>query len=280
MLAGLLLAAALGAPPATLVRYEVVETTRALTPSGPRVRALAGTVSALGGKARFELSGGRFPGVAARSAIAEGGALVLLDPEASLATPVSREEFDALFQPAPGPEGLATSELKDVLASAVRSGDGTPFDGRPTARWKVSVSFVLVTAQSGRVVRLKHESSGVVETAEPDDGSVPTPFDDLMRLFRVRGAARSALQAELLKVTGLPVRVRLEASTEAFSEGVGPGAAAGAAPPVRATWTTTRTVSAHERRKAKEADAAAFAVPESYRYQPLERARTEGPLPR
>ncbi len=280
MLPALLLAAALGAPPATLVRYEVVEATRALTPSGPRDLALAGTVSALGGKARWELSGGRFPGVAARAAIADGSTLVLLDPEASLATPVSGEEFDALFQPGPGPEGLATSDLKDVLASAARSGDGLSFEGRPTSRWKVSVSFVLVSAQSGRVVRLKHESSGVVETVDLGDPSIPTPFDGLIRLFRVRGAARSALSTELAKVTGLPVRVRLEASTEALSEGVGTGAAAGAAPPARATWTTTRTVSGLERRAATRADASAFTVPESYHFRPLERTRTQEPLPR
>lgn len=280
MLPALFLVAALGAPPATLVRYDVMETTRALTPSGPRNRALAGTVSVLGGKARWELSGGRFPGVAARAAIADAGTLVLLDPEASLATPVSRGEFDALFQPAPGPETLVTSELKSVEASVVRSGEGTPFEGRPTARWKVSVSFVLVSAQSGRVVRLKHESTGVVETVVPDDPSVPTPFDGLIRLFQIRDSARAALETELAKVTGLPVRVRLEASTEGLTERVGSGATAAAAPPARASWTTTRTISRLESRAATEEDAAAFAVPESYRSWPLERARTEGPLTR
>lgn len=280
MLSALLLATALAAPDASLVRYDVEETTRALTPSGPQNRALAGTVRALGEKARWELSGGRFPGVAARTAIADGATLVLLDPEASAYTPVSLEEFDGLFVTPPGPEGLATTELKDVAASAVRSGDGSPFEGRPAARYKVSVSFVLVTTQAGRVVRLKHQAGGIIETVELEPPSVPTPFDGLMRLFRVRGAARTALATELLKVTGLPVRVRLDASSEAISEGVGPGGTPSGSPPVRATWTTTRTLSRLERRAATNADAALFVVPESYRFRPLERGRMGGPLPR
>ena len=279
MLPALILAAALGAPAGTLVRYEVVETMRALTPSGPRNRALAGTVSALGGKARWDLSGGRFPGVAARAAITDGGALVLLDPEASLATPVSREEFEGLFQPAPGPAGLSTAAIRDLSASVVRDGNGVPFDGSPTERWAVRCKYQLVTAQPGRIVRVTAEVSGTIETA-PEPAAPPTPFDDLLRLFHARGEVREALALQLLKVNGLPVRVRLDATSEALAEAVGAPGDTGAGSPARATSTTTRTVSNLSRRPAAEGDETLFAVPESYRSLPLERARTEGPLPR
>jgi hypothetical protein len=280
MLAALLLAAALAAPDGTLVRYDVVESTRALTPSGARDRALAGTILAMGGKARWDLSASRFPGVAARSAIAEGASLVLLDPDSASAVPLSRDEFDGLFLAAPGPEGASAAELSDVTAEVRPSGDESSFEGRPVTRWTVAFSFVLVSTQVGRVVRLRHEASGIVETVGPESGASRTPFDDLLRLFRARGAARDALALELAKVTGLPVRVRIEASSESVSESVGPGGAAGAKPPVRATWTTTRSVSRLERRAAKEEDAALFAVPESYRFIPLEKAKSQGVLPR
>ncbi len=276
MLPALLLAAALGAPSATLVRYDVVETMRALTPAGPRNRALSGTVSVLGGKARWELSGGRFPGVAARWAIADGGALVLLDPEASLATPVSREEFDALFQSQPGPAGPSSAAIRDLSASVVRDGNGLPFDGSPTERWAVRCNYTLVTAQPGRLVRVMVEVSGTIETA-PEPAPPPTPFDDLLRLFHARGEVREALAVQLLKVNGLPVRVRLDASTEALAEAVGAPGGTGAGSPARATSTTTRTVSNLSRRPAAEGDEALFAVPESYRSLPLERVKTGGP---
>ena len=276
MLPALLFVAALGAPVGTLVRYEIVESMRALTPSGPRNRALAGTVSALGGKARWELSGGHFPGVAARSAIADGGALVLLDPEASLATPVSREEFEGLFQSPQGPAGSSSASIRDLSASVARDGNGAPFDGSQTERWSVRCKYTLVSAQPGRVVRVTVEVSGTIETI-PEPAAPRTPFDDLLRLFHARGEVREALAAQLLKVTGLPVKVRLDSSTEALAEAVGAPGGAEAPAPVRASSTTTRTVSNLSRRPAAEGDEALFAVPESYRSLPLERARTEAP---
>ncbi len=278
MLTALVLAAAgLSGPPATLVRYDVEETIRALTPAGPRDRAVAGTVTAMDGKARWDLQASRFPDVRARSALWSGGVLVLLDPDASVATPVSAEEFEELFQPQPGPAGISSTEIRDLAVTVERDGSGAPFEGLPTDRWAVRCSWTLVSTQPGRLVRVKHEVSGRIETT--DDPSVsPTPFDDLLRLFRARGEAREALAARLRKLKGLPVRVRLEEASEALAEAVG-SAGRGAAPgsPVRATSTTTRTVSNLRRRPAAEGDASLFAVPESYRSVPLERAKTGNP---
>jgi hypothetical protein len=276
VIALLLAAAGLSGPPATLVRYEVEEATRALTPAGPRGEALAGTVTAIGGKARWDLSASRFPGVGARTALSDGEALVLLDPDTSVATPVSREEFEGLFQPPPGPQGPSSNAIRDFSASVVRDGNGAPFEGAPTERWTVRCAYALVTAQPGRLVRVTYEVSGTIETVvEP--ALTPTPFDDLLRLFRARDKAREALAAQLQKVTGLPVRVRLEAVSEALAEAVGTASGTGADRPARATSTTTRTVSNLRRRPAAEADTTLFRVPESYRSLPLERVRKGGP---
>ncbi len=278
MLTAILLAAAgLSGPPATLVRYDVEEAVRALTPAGPRDRAVAGTVTAMGGKARWDLQASRFPEVTARSALWSGGDLVLLDPDGSVATPVSAEEFEELFQAAPGAAGVSTEEVRDLSVSVARDGHGASFDGMPTDRWTVRCSWILLSAQPGRLVRVKHQVSGRIETIE-DPSLMATPFDDLLRLFRARGEPREALEAQLRMLKGLPVRVRLEESSEALAEAVG-GASSGAASgtPVRATSTTTRTVSNLRRRPATEGDASLFSVPDSYRSVPLERVRSGSP---
>lgn len=278
MLPALLLATALGVPSATLVRYDVVETMKALTPAGPRSRALSGSVSVLGGKARWELSGERFPGVSARSAIADGGALVLLDTEASIATPVSREEFEGLFRSQPGPAGPSSAAIRDLSASVVRDGGGLPFEGLPTERWAVRCKYTLVALQPGSVVRVMVEVAGTIETA-PEAAPPPTPFDGLLRLFHARGEVREALAAELLKVNGLPVRVCLETVSESLAEPVGAPGSTGAGRSARATTTMTRTVSNLIRRPAAEGDEILFTIPESYRSIPLERIKTGGPPP-
>lgn len=267
--------AALSAPPSTLVRYEILESTRALTPAGSREVALQGTVVTAAGKARWESPGARLPGVAARAALFDGANLFLLDPDASVVSPVSRDEFDQLFQPPPGPQGTATVGVKDLVASVAGDGAGKLPDGSPTSRWSVSCTYTLVTAQPGRYVRVRSEVRGTIETLE-GGGLAPTPFDDLLRLFRVRGEAREALELELSKVTGLPVRVRLDATSEALVETAGATGRAEAGRGAKSTSTTTRTVSILERRPMTKDDAALFAVPDAYRSLPFERLKTGG----
>jgi hypothetical protein len=274
----LLAVAGLSGPPPTLVRYEVEEAIRALTPAGPRNRAVAGTVTAMGDKARWDLRASHFPGVGARSALWGGGALVLLDPETLVSTSVTPEEFEGLFQPPPGPAGLSSDRIRDLSASVERDGNGASFEGTPTERWTVRCAWTLVSAQPGRLVRVKNDVSGRIETIE-GAALAPTPFDDLLRLFRARGEVREALEAQLRKLRGLPVRVRLEAVSEALAEGVGASRGDAQGSPVRATSTTTRTVSSLQRRPAAEGDASLFSVPESYHSVPLERVVTGGPPP-
>jgi len=271
--------AALSGPPPTLVRYEVLESTRALTPAGSREVALLGTVVTAAGKARWESPGARLPGVAARAALFDGANLFLLDPDASVVSPISREEFDQLFQPPPGPQGTAISRVKDLVVSVAGDGPGKLTDGSPTSRWTVSCTYTLVTAQPGRLVRVRSDVRGTIETLE-GGGLAPTPFDDLLRLFRVRGEVREALELELQKVTGLPVRVRLDATSEALVETAGATGRAGTDRLPKSTSTTTRTVSIRERRPMTKDDAALFAVPDAYRSIPFERLRTkEAALP-
>lgn len=267
--------ATLSGPPPTLVRYEILESSRAVTPAGSRELALKGTVVTAGGKARWETPGSRLPGVAARAALFDGANLFLLDPDASVVSPATRQEFDELFQAPAGPPGMATAGMKDLVASVTGDGAGKLPDGAPTSRWSVSCAYTLVSTQPGRVVRLRHEVRGTVESLE-GGGLTPTPFDDLLRLFRVRGEAREALELELRKVTGLPVRVRLEATSEAVVEAAGADASAGARRPVKSTTTTTRTVSIRERRPLTKDDAELFSVPDSYRTVPFERLKSGG----
>jgi len=267
--------ASLSGPPPTLVRYELLESTRVLTPAGSREVALKGTVVTAGGKARWETPGTHLPGVTARASLYDGANLFLLDPEASVVSPVTREEFDGLFQPPAGARGMATAATKDLVASVTGEGSGKLPDGSATSRWSVSCAYTIVSTQPGRVVRMRHEVRGTVESLERE-GLAPTPFDDLLRLFRVRGEAREALELELKKVTGLPVRVRLEASSEAVVEAAGAEAGAGARRPAKSTTTTTRTVTILERRATTKEDAALFSVPDAYRTVPFERLRSGG----
>ena len=267
--------AALSAPAPTLVRYEILESTRALTPAGSREVSLKGTVVTASGKARWETPGAPLPGVAARAAVFDGANLFLLDPEASVVSPVSREEFDGLFQAPPGPRETASAAVKDLVAWVAADGGGKLSDGAPTLRWKASCAYTLVTAQPGRLVRVRHEIHGTIETLD-GGGLAPTPFDDLLRLFRVRGEAREALELELRKVTGLPVRVRLDATSEALIEGVGVESGAGTGRPAKSTSTSTRTVSILERRPMTKDDAVLFSVPDAYRTVSFERLRTGG----
>jgi hypothetical protein len=273
----LALAAPVGPAPA-VIRYEVVEVTRSLTPAGARETALAATVTALQGKARWELSATRFPGVTARVALGDRDRVTFLDPDEFVAASASWEEFAELFTRAKGPEGMSAEKVRDLSASVVREGAGEPLGGFPTRRFRVACAFTVVVSQPGRVARVKHTVSGAIEAVE-ELAAVRTPFDDLLRLFRVRGEAREALAKELAKVTGLPVRVRLDAESESAAEvaGAAGGEAGMARPPVRSTSTTTRAVSGFVRRAQGEGDDALFAVPESYRSRSLERLRIGGP---
>jgi hypothetical protein len=266
----------LAAPPPLLVRYSVSESVHAVTPRGERDQALKGTVSVAGARALWRVTAGTFPRSVAAAALAEEGGITLLDPKEKQAARVREDEFAALFDAVPqAAAGGAT--YRDVEASVVRDGAGRPFQDRPTSLYHVSFKYTLSLILPGRVTRVTSVTAGTIETLElPDAGS---PFDDLLRLFSARGEARPPLKRELDKVSGLPVRVRVESVAETSFELTGPPAAPSAEHPARPLKTTTRTertLSELVTAPFAAADSALFVVPEDYRTRGIERLVTLG----
>ena len=139
-----------------LVRYELSETWRWMTPLGERTRALVGSVASLGEKVRWELARGGFPGTRARLLVTDGRALALVDTDGGASARVTGADVRALFVPAEAAEsGLSSASLSGVSAALVREGPGAPFEGRPTVRYSVALGFRLDVATPGRAARVK-----------------------------------------------------------------------------------------------------------------------------
>ncbi|MCM3875626.1 MAG: hypothetical protein NEA02_04330 [Thermoanaerobaculia bacterium] len=280
MPAGLaLLAAALAAPPAEvrpnatlppLVTYELVESTRSVTPAGERTVSVGGTVVARGGDARWELAHGTFPRSSATSVVADRDGLMLLDGEAKAAARAAPSDFADLFLGRPSDPGSAAPAVRGVSAVLRKDGDGRPFQDRPTSRFRLEAAWTVVLSSPGRITRVKTEATGIVESVEIPEAQ--TPLDSLHRLLPTRGAAREALDAELAKVTGLPVFVEISVTSTSSTEA--PGIPSGVEPPPKpltAHSTVTRRVRSLATRPGVRGDEARVAVPEGFRSLSLDR---------
>ncbi len=274
LLAALSMPSLAGPPPSSpLVTYELRESWRSVTPHGERAAALAGTVSASGAKARWEIAPGTFPRTAASLALADGGEVVLVDPRARVAARATPADLRALFRPPEAPEpGLAAVTVRDLAVAVEPAGPDAPFEGRATTRWRLTFGYRLDVATPGRVTSVRTKGEGtLVALAEPS--AVPPSFaDDLTRLVPARGEALEALERELAKVQGLVVSAAVETSAESSSEAVGnvpPGQPAAGI--VRSTTTARRDVRHLASRPAKASDAALFAEPADLRHLGLER---------
>ena len=280
MPAGLaLLAAALAAPPAEvqpnaalppLVTYELVESTRSVTPAGERTVSVGGTVVARGGDARWELTHGTFPRSSATSVVAGRDGFMLLDREQKAAARATASDFADLFLGRPSDPGSASSAVGHVSAVLRRDGAGRPFQDRPTSRFRLEASWTVVLSSASRITRVKTEATGVVESVEMIEAQ--SPLDAFLRLLPARGAAREALDAELTKVAGLPVFVEISVTSTSSAEA--PGIPSGTEPPpkpVTAHSTVTRRVRSLAMRPGVRGDEARVAVPEDFRARPLDR---------
>jgi hypothetical protein len=276
--AGLVLAAALlsgGAPAAAparplLVSYDVVESTRTVTPAGERAGGTAGTVRVSGGRARWELPHGSFPRSSASVAVSDGPLVTLLDPKERLAASATADDFTALFRGRPATEGSAAASLRDVSVRLAPDGRGRSFDGRPTSKFLLDARWTLVLSTTGRVARVTTEIKGVVETL--DEPAARSAFDGLSRLVPARGEAAEALDAELAKLPGLPVSAALDVTSKSVSEQA--GMPSGTEPPPRpaeARQTITRRVSNLVVRKGAASDEALFAIPADFHSRGLDR---------
>jgi hypothetical protein len=261
-------AAADNLPP--LVTYELAESTRSVTPAGERTVSAGGTVVARGGDARWELTHGTFPRSSATSVVTNRDGLVLLDREAKVAARATPSEFADLFLGRPSDPGSASPAVKDISAVLRRDGAGRPFQERPTSRFRLDAVWTVVLSSPGRITRVKTEAAGVVESVEMIEAL--SPLDALLRLLPARGAAREALDAELTKVTGLPVFVEISLNSTSSTEA--PGIPSGSEPPPKpltAHSTVTRRVRSLAMRPGVRGDEARVAVPEDFRTRTLDR---------
>jgi hypothetical protein len=253
-----------------LVTYELEEAARSVTPAGERTVSAGGTVVIRGGYARWELTHGTFPRSSATSVVAGRDGLVLLDREAKVSARASPSDFADLFLGRPFDPGSASSAVKDVSAVLRRDGAGRPFQESPTSRFRLEAAWTVVLSTPGRITRVKTEVTGIVESVEMIEAQ--SPLDALLRLLPARGAAREALDAELSKVTGLPVFV--EIAVTATSSAEAPGIPSGTEPPPRpvtAHSTVTRRVRGLATRPGVRGDEARVAVPGDFRERPLDR---------
>jgi hypothetical protein len=270
--------AAPAAPPRPeAVDYVLTESSRSVTPRGEQAGGVTGHVVVLSGRAAWKLASGTFPRSTASMAIAEGGSVTLVDRAEKVAGETGVEEFDRLFL---GPEardgGLSSAAVRDLVVSLLPGGDGVPFAGKPSARHVLSVSYRLIVSTPGRSTSVKHELRATIDTVAGLDAA-RSPLDGLGRLFPVRGAARESVAAELGRLDGFPVAVRVESTGVMTSEPAGmardpsdPGAL-----PVRSSATLTREVAGLVRRRSTESDKVRLAVPEEVRSIPVQRLLRE-----
>jgi hypothetical protein len=266
-----------GIPPPPVVSYRLSEIVKARTPGGEMGSFLSALVTVQGQQARLE-SERPLPRSSVRVVLAGAKGLTFLDLTEKLAATATREDFQALFQGRVGADaGSASNAYREVSASIERDGAGKPVDGRATARYRVHVTYILRTLTPGRVQSVKSEINGTIETLDLDEAR--SPFDDLSRLFLVRGDVREAVDRELAKVKGLPVAVSLEAVSEMSAEvmavpGGGSPDTEPPQPPLKSTRTVTRKLSALSIRDGKAVSPALFAAPDDFHDRGLDRLLT------
>ena len=253
-----------------LVTYELAESTRSVTPAGERSVSVGGTVVTRGGDARWDLTHGTFPRSSATSVVTGRDGLMLLDREAKAAARATPSDFADLFLGRPSDPGSAAPAVRDVSAVLRKGGAGRPFQDRPTSRFRLKAAWTVVLSSPGRITRVKTEATGIVESVEITEAQ--SPLDALLRLLPARAAAREALDAELAKVTGLPVFVEISVTSTSSTEA--PGISSGTEPPPKpltAHSTVTRRVRNLAMRPGARGDEALVAVPEDFRALSLDR---------
>jgi hypothetical protein len=282
LLAAALAAPAVEAPPSValppLVTYELLESTRSVTPAGERTISTGGTVAVLGSRARWDLTHGTFPRSSASSVVAGADGVTLLDRQEKLAAGATVADFVALFSGRPSNTGAASPAVRDVTVVLRPDGKGRAFQDQPTSRFRLEAVWTVVLSAPGRITRVKIEAAGVVETADLPEAL--SPLDSLLRLLSARGEAREAFEAELAKVTGLPVFAEITVTSTSSTEM--PGMPSGTEPPPKPASshsTATRRVRNLGVRPGRRGDEALVSVPEDFRTRGLDRLVREREIP-
>jgi hypothetical protein len=283
VLAGLVLAAALapGAAPAAPVRpvvaaYDVVESTRTVTPAGERNAGVTGSVHVAGPRARWDLPHGTFPRSSASVAIADGPLVTLLDSKERLAASATPDDFASLFRGRAAADGSAAASVQDVSVHLAPDGAGRLFEGRPTSKFRLTARWTVVFSMTGRVARIATEVAGTIETL--DEPAARSSFDAPGRMLPARGDAAEALDAELAKLPGLPVYTVFDVASKVTSEQ--PGMPSGTEPPRRPAeshQTITRRISNLSMRPGAASDDGLFEIPDGFHSRGLDRIVPEDP---
>jgi hypothetical protein len=263
-----------GTPEATtfppLVRYELLESSRSVTPAGERTESAGGTVAVRGAVARWDLTHGTFPRSSASSVVTGADGVTLLDRKEKVAALATPADFAALFQGRPSDPGAAAASVRDVSVALRPDGTGRPFQDRPTSRFRLEAAWTVVLATPGRITRVKTEVVGIVEAADLPEAL--SPLDSFGRLLPARGSAREALEAELGKAAGFPVFVEITITSTSSAEA--PGIPSGTEPPpkpVTARSSVTRSVRNLTVRSGAKGDEALVGVPDDFHTRGLDR---------
>ena len=260
-------------PPRPAVGYVLVESRKSVSPAGERASAVRGSVTVLGGTARWDLDTGTFPRTSANTFLVGERDGWLLDRKASLAARARVEDLQDLFvPPAEGDPGPFQSGLRDLEVPPGELANGPTFEGRPTTRLRITATWSLVTSMPGRVGRVRNTLTAVLDAlGEPPEGT-RSPLDDLGRLFDVPEQVLEALAPELARLRGFPVRVVVETEAELGVDfpGMASPPSDGRTPP-RSRAESTRVVSQLMARPAVGKDAALFNLSEDTRVVGIER---------
>lgn len=260
-------------PQRPVAGYVLVESKKSVSPAGERASAVRGSVTVLGGAARWDLETGTFPRTSANTFLVGDRDGWLLDRKASVAARARVEDLRTLFvPPGEGDPGPFQSGLRDLEVRPGALASGPSFEGRPTTRLRITATWSLVTSMPGRVGRVRNTLTAVLDgLGEPPEGT-RSPLDDLGRLFDVPEQVLEALGPQLALLRGFPVRVVVETEAELGVDY--PGMAAppsdGRAP-LRSRTESTRVVSELTGRTAVGKDSALFALSEETRVVGIER---------
>src|SRR5437870_4460510 len=77
--------------------------------------------------------------------------------------------------------GGAGMRVREKTVTVARSGEGAPFQGASTKRWRVTVNSYVNVTTPGRVATIHSVTKGTIDTVEWPDAA--SPIDGLARLF-------------------------------------------------------------------------------------------------
>ena len=264
-------------PRPEVFEYALDETYRYVTPRGEQSEGSSGRVSVVGDAALWRLDSGRFPRSDASEILAGSGTITLIDRAGKAYAEAPVSELARLFADRASPDpGQSSVTVRDLAVLWKEAGAAAPFEGHPATRLLLAVKYALVVSTPGRSATVTHELHASFVTVRGLEGA-RSAFDDLLRLLPLRGAPREMVEAELSRLQGWPVTVRVDSEAVWTSEPVGTSREESQPRPVRSSATVTRTVSRVVRRPAAEADEARLRVPADFRSRPLEKMVRQSP---